>query len=354
VPQLSLRLKAVLPVALVLLAGMLVFVGVTLGLESSARKSIIVVAAAGAVLIAAVMLAVFAVLIQRPLIELQQKIARLRDGDLSVSVSFADRQDEIGLLGRNFNDMVRQLRETREELQRLHMTQMSRAEHLATLGELAAGLAHEIRNPLAGIAGVIEIIGRDLPADSAHREILKEVQAEILYIKRILSELLDYARPRQPNFQSADLNATIEHAVTLARQQAISRPVEILFQPDAALPRVEHDAAQIQQMLLNLMLNALQAIENSGTIHVQAESREGLAVITVADTGRGIPPEHLAKIFRPFYTTKGQGTGLGLSLAKRIVENHHGRIEVTSLPGQGTQFRVWIPLSKTPASAAAS
>jgi hypothetical protein len=354
VARISLRLKAVLPVAAVLLAGILLFVWVTLRIEDPERQRVLIVAAGGAVAICAALLAVLAVLIQRPLVELQEKIARLRDGDLNAAVSFAARNDEIGDLGRNFNEMVRQLRETREELQRLHRTQMSRAEHLATLGELAAGLAHEIRNPLAGIAGVIEIISRDLPAESPSREVLKEVQDEILHVKRILSDLLDYARPRQPDIKPADLNTTVEHAVTLARQQALSRPIEIQWEPDEKLALVEHDTAQIRQVLLNLLLNSLQAIEKSGTIRVQTEAREGCAVISVADTGRGIAPEHLPNIFRPFFTTKGQGTGLGLSLARSIVENHHGRIEVSSLPGQGTQFLVWIPFRKHSAASHAS
>jgi signal transduction histidine kinase len=343
------RLKAVLPVAMVLLAGLLVFVWLTLSLEGRERQTVILVAAAGAVAICAVLLVALAVLIQRPLVELQQEIAKLQAGDLSVRVRFADRNDEIGDLGRHFNAMVRQLRETREEIERLHSTQMSRAEHLATLGELAAGLAHEIRNPLAGIAGVIEIIGRDLPETSPSREVLKEVQQEALHIKQILSDLLDYARPKPPEFLPADLNSTAEHAVALARQQALSRPIQIALVKAEGFPQVEHDAAQIQQVLLNLLLNSIQAIEakgEAGSIEVRVESRDGFAAVTVKDTGRGIPPEHLSNIFRPFFTTKGQGTGLGLSLARRIVEDHGGRIEVASRPGLGTQFTVWLPFRR--------
>jgi len=347
--RVSLRLKAILPVAAVLLAGLVVFVWVSLSFEDPERRSVIAVAAAGAVAICAALLVVIAVLVQRPLVELQEKIALLRDGNLTVYVGFAGRNDEIGDLGRNFNDMVRQLRESREEIQRLHRTQMSRAEHLATLGELAAGLAHEIRNPLAGIAGVIEIIGRDLPVGSPGRDVLKEVQQEVLHIKRILSDLLDYARPRKPEFRPADLNDSAEHAVNLARQQALSRPVEISLEKAPSLPPVEHDAGQLQQVLLNLLLNALQAIDGAGKIRVQIVSHDDQALVSVTDTGRGIAPEHLPSIFRPFFTTKGQGTGLGLSLARRVVEDHGGKIEVTSQPGQGTQFLIWLPFRR-PAS----
>jgi hypothetical protein len=352
--RVSLRLKAILPVAAVLLAGLVVFVWVSLSFEDPERRSVIAVAAAGAVAICAALLVVIAVFVQRPLVELRGKIARLRDGDLTVSVGFAGRHDEIGDLGRNFNDMVRQLRESREEIQRLHRTQMSHAEHLATLGELAAGLAHEIRNPLAGIAGVIEIIGRDLPEGGPGREVLKEVQQEVLHIKRILSDLLDYARPRKPDFRLADLNDTAERAVNLARQQTLSRPVEIVLEKSPNLPPVEHDPAQLQQVLLNLLLNALQAIEGAGTVRVQIVSHDNQALVSVADTGRGIAAEHLPNIFRPFFTTKGQGTGLGLSLARRVVEEHGGKIEVTSQSGQGTQFLIWLPFRRPAAAPAAS
>jgi len=241
---------------------------------------------------------------------------------------------------------VRQLRERREKREQTHRTQMSRAEHLATLGELAAGLAHEIRNPLAGIAGVIEVIGHDLPESSAGREVWKEVQQEMHHIQRILNDLLNYARPRSPEFHAADLNATAERAVKLARQQVLSRPIQIELIPAPDLPPVEHDSAQIQQMLLNLLLNAIQAIEEAGRVEVRLEAHDDSAAVIVSDTGRGIDPSQLPNIFRPFFTTKGKGTGLGLSLAQRIVQTHQGHIEVVSTKGTGTKFTVWLSLRK--------
>lgn len=341
------RVKATLPVASVLLAGIAAFLWVTLSFEPPERQVVILLASAGAVVIAAVMLVVLAVLVQRPLVELQDKIARLCAGDSDAKVSFADRNDEIGDLGRNFNQMVRQLHESREEIQRLHRTQMTRAEHLATLGELAAGLAHEIRNPLAGIAGVMEMIERDLPPASPSREIIHEVQRETRHIQRILSDLLDYARPKPPQMRPADLNDTAEHAVALGRQQVASRPIHIRLKKAAEMSVVEHDPAGIEQVLLNLLLNALQAIPQDGIVTVEVGVNQDSAFVAVTDTGRGIAPQHLPNIFRPFYTTKGQGTGLGLSLARRIVEAHNGRIEVSSQPGQGSRFTVWLPLAKS-------
>jgi signal transduction histidine kinase len=315
---------------------------------------VLLVAGAGAVAICGALLVVLTYTVQRPMVELQQKIAQLGGGDLNVSVSFARRNDEIGDLGRNFNQMVLQLRESRNEIERLHRTQMSRAEHLATLGEMATGLAHEIRNPLAGIAGVIEIIGRDLPSTSPARAVVKDVRQEIARINHIVTDLLQTARPHPPTFRKSNLNTTVEHAVMLGRQQALAKSIEITLHKDPTLPEVEHDSDQIHQVLLNLMLNALQAIDANGKITVTLRPQGTTAVVEVADNGRGIDADHLPNIFRPFYTTKGDGTGLGLSLARRIVEGHQGRIDVTSTVGKGTSFAVILPLQRAEAPNSAS
>jgi signal transduction histidine kinase len=337
------EIKALVPIASVLLGGMLLFLLATVSWRDPERHTVLLVAGAGAVAICGALLVVLTYLIQRPLVELQQRIAQLGAGDLDASVTFAHRNDEIGDLGRNFNRMVQQLRETREEIERLHQTQMSRAEHLATLGELATGLAHEIRNPLAGIAGVIEIVGRDLPTSSPARAVVKDVRQEIARINHIVTDLLQTARPHPPKVRKSDLNTTVEHAIMLARQQALAKSVEIALQKDPSLPPVEHDSDQIHQVLLNLLLNALQAIDRNGKIRVTVKSLGNMAAVEVADNGVGIAPEHLPNIFRPFYTTKGDGTGLGLSLARRIVEDHHGRIDVTSVVGKGSTFLVVLP-----------
>ncbi len=348
------QLKAVLPVVSVLMAGIFLFILATLSLRDPQRHAVLLVAGLGAVAICAVLIGALAYVIQRPLVELQEKIALVTAGNLDVAVGFSQRNDEIGELGRNFNHMMRQLREGREELERLHQTQMSRAEHLATLGEMATGLAHEIRNPLAGIAGVIEIIGRDLPATSPARAVVKEVRLEIAQIDRILTDLLETARPHPPRIHSSDLNTTVEHAVMLARQQVLSQPIKIELQQAPDLPEVEHDSDQIHQVLLNLLLNAIQAIEGPGTVRVEIGSRHACASVVVSDTGCGIPAQHLSDIFRPFYTTKGDGTGLGLSLAHRIVEEHHGRIEVSSEVGKGSKFEVLLPFRVPAAQMVAS
>jgi len=348
------EIKALVPIACVLLGGMLLFLLATLSWRDPERHLVLLVAGAGAVAICGALLVVLTYTVQRPMVELQQKIAQLGGGDLNASVSFAHRNDEIGDLGRNFNQMVKQLRESREEIERLHRTQMSRAEHFATLGEMATGLAHEIRNPLAGIAGVIEIVSRDLPNTSPARAVVKDVRQEIARINHIVTDLLQTARPHPPQVRKSDVNTTVEHAVMLGRQQALAKSIEIALHKDPTLPDVEHDSDQIHQVLLNLLLNALQAIDKNGKIVVTVGFHGGSAVVEVADNGRGISPESLPNIFRPFYTTKGDGTGLGLSLARRIVEDHQGRIDVTSTLGKGTTFAVVLPLQRGAAPASAS
>ena len=340
--------RALLPVLAVLLNGLLLFILATLSLGAGERRTVLVVATVGAIAICAVLVLTLSLVLSGPMAELEDKIQRVREGDLNVTVSFAGRTDDIGQLGRNFNQMVTQLRESRAEIERLHNTQMSRAEHLATLGELAAGLAHEIRNPLAGIAGVIDIIGRDLPEHSPARDVVKDVKQEVMRVNRIVTDLLETARPKPPEYRAADLNSTAEHAVIFARQQALSKPVKVeLHRSDGQL-LVEHDTAQIHQVLLNLMLNAIQSMDEAGPgqVDVDVSARDGLAVVSVSDTGKGIKPEHLHNIFRPFYTTKGHGTGLGLSLARRIVEDHGGRITVQSEVGKGSTFEVTLPMRR--------
>jgi hypothetical protein len=223
---------------------------------------------------------------------------------------------------------------------------MSRAEHFATLGELAAGLAHEIRNPLAGIAGVLDIVSRDLPATSVAHDVIDDAKQEAVQINRILTELLDTARPKAPQFRVTDIAGTAEHAVLFARQQALTKRINIEFKVKDTLPPVEHDPNQINQVLLNLLLNAIQSMDKPGTIRVSLEAGDDAVVIVVADEGKGIAPEHLPNLFRPFFTTKGHGTGLGLSLARRIVESHGGTINVDSKLGAGARFTVLLPVRR--------
>jgi signal transduction histidine kinase len=338
--------KVFIPIITVLVLSILAIRVILRSPETLDVKWILIVAVFFAILLCFVLLGVLLVLIERPLEELMDTIARVRRGDLSARVSFAKREDDVGELGRQFNEMVERLDQNRQQIEEFHKREMARAEHLATLGELAAGLAHEIRNPLAGIAGVVDIMGKELAANSPSRGVIGEVHREILHIQAILNDLLSYARPRPPDFHPANLNTTLEQAALLARQQVLTKPIEVLFEPNPSLPLVEHDPALIQQVALNLALNGIQAISGTGQVRLALREEPGYAVIQVSDTGRGISAEALPRIFKPFFTTRTEGTGLGLSLANSIVQSHGGRIEVTSTPGKGTQFRIWLPLHR--------
>jgi signal transduction histidine kinase len=338
--------KVFIPIIGVLALSLAVVTVVLRSLDIENAQWILLAALGFAILLCFVLLSVLLVLVERPLEELMDTIERVRHGDLSTRVGFAKRDDDIGRLGRQFNEMIEQLNESRRKLEEFHQREMARAQHLATLGELAAGLAHEIRNPLAGIAGVVEVMSKDLPANSPSRAVMGDVQKEIRHIQDILNDLLFYARPRPPAFHPSDLNATIEQAVMLARQQVRNKPVQILFTANSSLPLVDHDPALIQQVVLNLLLNGIQAIFGAGKVEVTAAREQDQAIVEVADTGRGIPADALPKIFKPFFTTRSEGTGLGLSLANGIVQSHGGRIEVSSAPGKGSQFQIWLPVER--------
>ena len=232
-----------------------------------------------------------------------------------------------------------------------HDAEMLQAEHLATMGELAAGVAHEIRNPLAGIAGAIEIITKDFPKDHPDREVMEDLRQEVRRIEKVLNDMLAYARPKPPQFGRADLKDTFARTLHLARQQTGSKNVEFSIQVPPDLPAFRMDSEQLHQVLLNLVLNGVQAIEREGKITVAAKvdapggpGQADLVEISVSDTGVGVPPESLERIFRPFYTTKRGGTGLGLSLCRRIIRQHGGTLSVESKLGKGSRFIIRLPM----------
>jgi signal transduction histidine kinase len=243
-------------------------------------------------------------------------------------------------------------REFCDHCQRVHDTQMVQAEHLATMGELAAGVAHEIRNPLAGIAGAIEIISKDFPKNHPDREILDDLRQEVRRIEKVLNDLLAYARPKAPQFGMADLKDTVARTLQFARQQIGAKNVEFSIQIPSPLPRFRMDPEQLQQVLLNLVLNGIQAIGQEGKITIQARvlagsgspNRPNLIEISVSDTGGGISREQMEKIFRPFYTTKRGGTGLGLSLCRRIITQHGGTLAAESEVNKGSRFIIRLPM----------
>ncbi|HBB98644.1 MAG TPA: hypothetical protein DC054_24945 [Blastocatellia bacterium] len=232
--------------------------------------------------------------------------------------------------------------------------ELQRAAQLSVVGELAAGLAHEIKNPLAGIQGTVDILIRRRDKNDPEREALEGIRHEVERIDATVRALLDRARPRALNPAKTSLTELTTTAVTVARSQAIGaaasgRRIQIEFEAPAEDLIVHADAAQIEDAILNLVLNAIEAIEEEGRITVsirqeETEDRGEEAIIEVADTGHGISEENLSRIFNTFYTTTKGGTGLGLPAVRRIARAHGGRVEAASTPGAGSTFRIHLPL----------
>jgi len=231
---------------------------------------------------------------------------------------------------------------------------LQRAAQLSFVGELAAGLAHEVKNPLAGIQGAVDILIRRRDANDPEREALEGIRHEVTRIDATVRALLDRARPRAISTIETSLIELTSKAVTVARSQAIGaaargRRIQIEFQPPEQDIIVNADAAQIEDAILNLVINAIEAIEAEGRItvsiqRVETEDAGEEAIIEVTDTGRGISEENLKRIFNTFFTTTKGGTGLGLPAVRRIARAHGGRIEVISQIGEGSSFRIHLPV----------
>jgi two-component system, cell cycle sensor histidine kinase and response regulator CckA len=235
-------------------------------------------------------------------------------------------------------------------------TELARASHLSLVGELAAGLAHEVKNPLAGIKGAVDILIRRRKEGDPEIEVLEDVRHAVERIDSTVLALLQRARPRPPRLADASLDEVARRAVLLARHHAAKastggRRISVAFEPSPAPVVLAVDAAQIEDAVLNLILNAVEAVEGEGrvTVRVRREragdaDARAEAVVEVEDTGRGIEEHERERIFSPFYTTTEGGTGLGLPAVRRIARAHGGRVEVRSKPGRGSTFSLHLPL----------
>jgi PAS domain S-box-containing protein len=233
--------------------------------------------------------------------------------------------------------------------------EVNRRQQTNRFGELAAGLAHEIKNPLAGIQGAVDILIQRRNPNDPERELLEGVRREVGRIDALVQSMLDRAQPRAFNFRPASLNTAVHRAVTLANHQAAKiassrgHQIKVEFIADSAPVVMAVDAAQIEDAVHNLLTNAIEAIDGHGsvTIRLSARSGEGATgeevVIEVRDSGRGIAAEDLSRIFSPFFTTQPGGAGLGLSTVRRIARAHGGRVEVASTPGEGSTFAIRLP-----------
>jgi two-component system NtrC family sensor kinase len=311
-----------------------------------------------------------------PLADLKDGASRLARGDLEQPIPVRS-DDEFGHLAESFNSMTEALRESRAELEEwahtlerrveealdeLHIAQAeaARGEKLASVGLLAAGIAHELNSPLTGVLTFSHLVRKKLPDDSPEAEDLDLVIQETKRCAAIIRRLLDFAREKTPEKKFADLNRLIEETAGLIRQSAQDADIEVELHLDDTLPPAWIDDDLIRQVIMNMLVNAEHAIGRDGRITVStrllsdAEAGPGewpIAEIRIADTGCGIPEEDIQRIFDPFFTTKGvgKGTGLGLSVSHGTIEMHGGQIEVESEVGEGTTFLILLPLRGEPA-----
>jgi len=286
-----------------------------------------------------------------PIAELLNATRNIKSGKLQYRIERRLR-DEFGELAASFNEMAASLQEQYAKLQE--------TERLAVVGELAAGMAHEIKNPMAGIKVSMEVLSQDSPLPPEDKEVLLRVINEIDRITALLKGLLSYARPPKPDLVSLDVNQLIEATIKSAsyslrspknKDKLQNRQIE--FQTDLSpdLPHIIADPNQLQQVFLNLILNSVDAIssipDRQGIITIRTRlSSENMAQISIADNGRGIDGKALEEIFKPFFTTKPQGTGLGLAITKRLIEQHNGgSITVANnADGEGVIFTINMPV----------
>ena len=232
------------------------------------------------------------------------------------------------------------------EVRRLQ-DEIRRKEKLVAIGGLAAGVAHEIRNPLSSIKGLASYFKNKFEEDSDDKEAAGVMIQEVDRLNRVISELLEFARPTQLNFKAVDINDLLEHSVRLIQQEAVTKGITIKLNLCQQRLSSEIDSDRFSQCLLNLYLNALQAMDNGGRLTIENSiTEENLIKIEIKDTGSGIHTEDLDKIFDPYFTTKAKGTGLGLAIVHKIIEAHKGEIKVRSVSGQGTSFTIVIPNKK--------
>jgi len=220
---------------------------------------------------------------------------------------------------------------------------LRRVDRLSALGELSAGMAHEIRNPLGSIRGTAEILQDGIPESDPRYEFTRILIKEVDRLNRVVQDFLNFAKPPVVEQKSVNLEQSIDEVLLLVRPQLQKSAVAVEFE-HASLPSIYGQAEQLRQIFLNLILNALQAMPGGGTLRITTRVEGGAVQVQLSDTGQGIAPEHLPKVFNPFFTTRGEGTGLGLAITHRLMQGHSGRIEVASRPGAGTTFTLNFPL----------
>jgi signal transduction histidine kinase len=327
----------------------------TLKSESALVKTLAASAAAALLCLLGILLWLIGREAVNPLQRLVGAMRRAESGELTVRAD-EGRADELGVAARGFDAMLTALRRSQAELEAFYRERMVRADRFAAVGEIATGLAHEIKNPLAGLSGALELLAEDLASNPHHSDVVGEMRHQVERLTKTMESLLSFARPPKAKLRSTDVNATLEKVLFLIRQQSRGKTIDVVDALDASVPSVLADPSQLEQVFLNLCLNACQAMSGqaSGTLSVRSRPVEGHVVVEIADNGPGIPSDVRGQVFKPFFTTKREGNGLGLAISARIVAEHGGHIGYRCPPEGGTVFTITLQEARPRAAAAAT
>lgn len=279
--------------------------------------------------------------VMAPLWELKAGLRRAHAGEAGVRVTLG-RRDEFGSLGDSVNALLAQ-EERNQQLAQTRGRELAEQAGFAQVGALASQIGHEIKRPLAGIQSAIELIGQEYAMSDGERALLGRVEDQLQQVDRTVKDLLSLAKPVGLNTQPVHLSAVIDGALVRLSGTPGAEQVAVVRDYDPADPELLADAARLEQAMVNLVGNAIEAMPQGGEVRIVTRRAEGGIAVTVADTGVGIPPKNLDQILKPFFSTKPHGTGLGLPLVARIVEAHGGHLRVESEVGRGTTFHVLLP-----------
>ena len=315
----------------------------------SHQWTIVIIAAVGSLLAVGTLIALFfSLVLGRRLDALSDTMSRVEGGDLSVRVEERT-GDELGRLGKSFNMMVERLAEARRQLEDRHAEQIRRAQSLAALGTMAAGIAHEINNPIAGMQNCVRTLQRGNWDKARLGQYLEMLREGLERIGRTVGQLLNFAREAKPQVTRLRLQPLLQRCLTLLDHETTARRIVTSLRVDGHVSDILGDPHQLEQVFLNIFMNAIEAMHNGGRLDIVVRERRDPRFVQVAviDTGAGILPENLPRIFDPFFTTKevGKNTGLGLSVSYGIVRTHGGYIDVESAVGVGTTVRVDLPVN---------
>lgn len=280
---------------------------------------------------------------KKPIDEILSLLKKAEDGDFSTGIS-TKRKDEIGMIISNLNSIGLKLNNYKEETERCGKESLRQMERMASIGEVAEAVAHEIKNPLAGISGALQVIAEDIPDDNPRKEICNEILDEITRLDTAVKDLLFYARPQEPNLILADINAIIEKVGDSIKTLAEKFNVKINLISDN-IPDVMIDPDLMEKALLSIAYNSISSMPEGGTMTIVScnKQQSNEVEVTLSDTRKSMTEEDIKNVFKPKFSTKHLGTGLGLAISRNIIEAHKGRIELESSIGAGSIFRVILP-----------